>query len=234
MKYSLPNWKKPLSSNFAPKQEKSNLENSFVLSLNLQLQTLNPQMSKTLESPRNHQTLQIIKSAITSRLLLLSLILLWRTLIDPYDTSSPLDPNCLSTDHQQQERHVIQFPRIGSAIEDSIVWDGVYFVRIAQCGYEYEQTYAFLPLLPACVVLLSRTGAWILVFFTLFVRFLRFLDPNMNWVLLVFWLFCLISMILSFFKSYVEMVFFFGYFAIWVRFSSFLDHKLSSDFFIFG
>ncbi|KAJ7005267.1 GPI mannosyltransferase 2 [Populus alba x Populus x berolinensis] len=114
-------------------------------------------MSKTLESPRNHQTLKIIKSAITSRLLLLSLILLWRTLIDPYDTSSPLDPDCLSTDHQQQERHVIQFPRIGSAIEDSIVWDSVYFVRIAQCGYEYEQTYAFLPLLPACVVLLSRT-----------------------------------------------------------------------------
>ncbi|KAJ6430734.1 hypothetical protein OIU84_018278 [Salix udensis] len=114
-------------------------------------------MSKTLESPPNHQTLKIIKLAITSRLLLLSLILLWRILIDPYDTSSPLNSNCLSTDHHQQERNVIQFPRIGSAIEDSIVWDGVYFVRIAQCGYEYEQTYAFLPLLPACIVLLSRT-----------------------------------------------------------------------------
>ncbi|KAJ6325887.1 hypothetical protein OIU78_013055 [Salix suchowensis] len=114
-------------------------------------------MSKTLESPPNHQTLKIIKLAITSRLLLLSLILLWRILIDPYDTSSPLNSGCLSTDHQQQERNVIQFPRIGSAIEDSVVWDGVYFVRIAQCGYEYEQTYAFLPLLPACIVLLSRT-----------------------------------------------------------------------------
>ena len=39
------------------------------------------------------------------------------------------------------------------------MWDSVYYVRIAQCGYEYEQTYAFFPLLPLCISLLSRTGS---------------------------------------------------------------------------
>ncbi|KAL2344693.1 hypothetical protein Fmac_005978 [Flemingia macrophylla] len=29
-----------------------------------------------------------------------------------------------------------------------VVWDSVHFVRIAECGYEYEQSFAFLPLLP--------------------------------------------------------------------------------------
>ncbi|KAL1810251.1 hypothetical protein ACET3Z_027241 [Daucus carota] len=39
----------------------------------------------------------------------------------------------------------------------SIVWDSVYFVRIAQCGYEYEQSYVFWPLLPFCIFVLSKT-----------------------------------------------------------------------------
>ncbi|KAM7469491.1 hypothetical protein LguiA_007674 [Lonicera macranthoides] len=51
---------------------------------------------------------------------------------------------------------VVRFPRIASAIEESIVWDGVYFVRIAECGgYEYEQSYAFLPLLIISISFLS-------------------------------------------------------------------------------
>lgn len=49
-------------------------------------------------------------------------------------------------------------PSLISAIESSIVWDSVYFVRISECGYEYEQTYAFFPLLPLCMSMLSRTG----------------------------------------------------------------------------
>lgn len=48
-------------------------------------------------------------------------------------------------------------PRIAKMIEGSIVWDAVYFVRIAQCGYEYEQTYAFFALLPICISLISTT-----------------------------------------------------------------------------
>ncbi|XP_052186716.1 uncharacterized protein LOC127797663 [Diospyros lotus] len=97
----------------------------------------------------------IIRTAMASRLLLISLIVLWRSLLRPYDTSASINPTCLSSSSSSSPP--ILFPRIARAIEDSIVWDSVYFVRIAQCGYEYEQSYAFFPLLPLCISLFSHT-----------------------------------------------------------------------------
>ncbi|THG22747.1 hypothetical protein TEA_022742 [Camellia sinensis var. sinensis] len=102
-----------------------------------------------------HHTRIILRTAIASRVLLIALIILWRSLLSPYDTSASINPVCLSRSSPNSTS--ILFPRIASAIGNSIVWDGVYFVRIAQCGYEYEQSYAFLPLLPLCITLLSRT-----------------------------------------------------------------------------
>lgn len=105
----------------------------------------------------------VLKYAAVSRLVLISLILLWRSLLSPYDTSASINPSCLvsntgsNPDSKTGSPPVLHFPRLASVIEDSIVWDSVYFVRIAECGYEYEQTYAFLPLLPICISLLSRT-----------------------------------------------------------------------------
>ncbi|XP_009762374.1 uncharacterized protein [Nicotiana sylvestris] len=104
----------------------------------------------------NHRhTHLVLKYAVVSRLILISLILLWRSLLSPYDTSASINPSCLSGSDSGSAS--VYFPRLASAIEDSIAWDSVYFVRIAQCGYEYEQTYAFLPLLPICISLLSGT-----------------------------------------------------------------------------
>lgn len=102
-----------------------------------------------------HHTRIILRTAIASRVLLIALIILWRSLLSPYDTSASINPVCLSRSSPNSTS--ILFPRIASAIDNSIVWDSVYFVRIAQCGYEYEQFYAFLPLLPLCITLLSRT-----------------------------------------------------------------------------
>ncbi|KAI3970266.1 hypothetical protein MKX01_023913 [Papaver californicum] len=99
---------------------------------------------------------KILRAALISRILVLSLIILWRSLLSPYDTSAILNPNCLSSDSDTSSELLI-WPKIGSAIEGSIVWDGVYFIRIAQCGYEYEQTYAFFPLLPIFIYIPSRT-----------------------------------------------------------------------------
>ncbi|CAI0474909.1 unnamed protein product [Linum tenue] len=103
-----------------------------------------------------HQSF-VVRCAIASRILLLVLILLWRNLVSSYDTSSPLNPECLSSNSESHQEGNVLLPRLGSAVEDSVVWDGVYFVRIAQCGYEYEQSYAFLPLLPVLMSILSRT-----------------------------------------------------------------------------
>ncbi|KAJ8619518.1 hypothetical protein MRB53_028047 [Persea americana] len=101
---------------------------------------------------------RILHFAILSRLLVISLICFWRYLAHPYDTSASLNPSCLSVGSTIPTRsQSSRLPFLGLAIEDSIVWDGVYFVRIAECGYEYEQTYAFLPLLPICIYALSQT-----------------------------------------------------------------------------
>lgn len=103
----------------------------------------------------------VFRCAIGSRILLLTLIIVWRSLFSPYDTSASINPSCLSLSSKSQPAEpTILFPRIASAIEESIVWDSVYFVRIAQCGYEYEQTYAFLPLLPIVIACLSNTVFW--------------------------------------------------------------------------
>ncbi|XP_028945448.1 uncharacterized protein [Malus domestica] len=111
-------------------------------------------MPPTKSSPKLHHEATVIRSAIQSRLLVLTLILLWRTLLSSYDTSAPINPDCLSTIPAQKN---VLFHSLGLAIESSIVWDSVYYVRIAECGYEYEQTYAFFPLLPLCMSFLSRT-----------------------------------------------------------------------------
>ncbi|KAJ7516491.1 hypothetical protein O6H91_22G059900 [Diphasiastrum complanatum] len=100
----------------------------------------------------------ILGIAILSRLLILALTLLFRHLASPYDSSALIDPPCLVSSTSQEPAGIadrVQDPgrrtwgrRIGAAIEGSIVWDGVYYVRIAKCGYEYEQSHAFLPVLP--------------------------------------------------------------------------------------
>lgn len=121
-------------------------------------------MNKSKVSPNNRNENHVFKSAVLSRIFLLTLILLWRALLSPYDTSAPLNPDCLSNNSKHQEP---LFPTLATAIESSIVWDGVYFARIAQCGYEYEQTYAFLPLLPICISFLTRSGFFKLINFQL-------------------------------------------------------------------
>lgn len=122
---------------------------------------LSPQ--SPIQSLSKHQSsngsYRILRFAILSRLLVISLICFWRYLAHPYDTSASLNPSCLSVGSTIPTRsQSSRLPFLGLAIEDSIVWDGVYFVRIAECGYEYEQTYAFLPLLPICIYALSQTG----------------------------------------------------------------------------
>ncbi|CAM8949231.1 unnamed protein product [Rhodiola kirilowii] len=117
-----------------------------------------------VESPEPHRsdrTHLVLRYAVASRILLLTLIVLWRSIVDLYDTSALLNPNCISSSNGSDSDPLVNgavlWPWIGSKIEGSIVWDGVYFSRIAQCGYEYEQTYAFLPLFPICMRVLSRT-----------------------------------------------------------------------------
>ncbi|KAG8379288.1 hypothetical protein BUALT_Bualt07G0072900 [Buddleja alternifolia] len=105
----------------------------------------------------HHRTRLLLGYAAGSRILLLTLIIIWRSLLSPYDTSASINSPCLSSSNSTNPPPLLLLPRVGSAIETSIVWDSVYFIRIAECGYEYEQSYAFLPLLPLCISLLSKS-----------------------------------------------------------------------------
>ncbi|KAL5225099.1 hypothetical protein ABZP36_011738 [Zizania latifolia] len=95
----------------------------------------------------------VVRMAVASRALVLALSLLSRLLFRPYDTSASLHPPCLLSSNHTAAAAADPAPSVSSLA----VWDGVHFARAAECGYEYEQSFAFLPLLPACLVLLARS-----------------------------------------------------------------------------
>jgi phosphatidylinositol glycan class V len=95
----------------------------------------------------------VVRLAAASRVLVLSLYLLARLLFRPYDTSATLHPPCLSSPPLSPDPNT----PVSTAISSLAVWDGVHFARPAECGYEYEQSFAFLPLLPASLALLARS-----------------------------------------------------------------------------
>ncbi|KAL6842118.1 hypothetical protein ACP4OV_028097 [Aristida adscensionis] len=94
----------------------------------------------------------VVRLAAASRALVLALSLLARLLFRPYDTSASLHPPCLSSSSSSSPADPVS-----AAVSALAVWDGVHFARAAQCGYEYEQSFAFLPLLPASLALLARS-----------------------------------------------------------------------------
>lgn len=107
-------------------------------------------------------SIRVFKLAVLSRILLLGLALLWRILGRPYDTSALLNTPCLSTvpSPSPPVNSLQEMPGIGGwlgrQLETSVVWDGVYYIRIAQCGYEYEQNFAFLPVIPLSIRLIGN------------------------------------------------------------------------------
>ncbi|XP_033133762.1 GPI mannosyltransferase 2 isoform X2 [Brassica rapa] len=116
-------------------------------------------MPRAMESSsKSRKESILIKYAVVSRLLVLFLTVLWRSFLQPYDTSAALNPPCLHHRDVPEDSPQLLVPNsVSKTLENSVVWDSVYFLRITQCGYEYEQTYAFLPLLPFFISLLSRT-----------------------------------------------------------------------------
>ena len=50
-------------------------------------------------------------------------------------------------------------PRRLATPQDGLAWDSLHFLRIAQCGYETEKSYAFFPLLPGVMRGVQSTRA---------------------------------------------------------------------------
>jgi hypothetical protein len=95
----------------------------------------------------------------TSKLLLLAggvrvayllLILGLSHLIRDYDTSASLLSESCDDDWPQRVAAAAAAAQHGAAVP-GVVWDAVFLHRIAACGYEYEQFFAFFPGLPGRV-----------------------------------------------------------------------------------
>eukprot|EP00873_Tetraselmis_striata_P023555 jgi/Tetstr1/443819/TSEL_003273.t1 len=104
---------------------------------------------------------RVAAAAAISRTFVLALMLTADALLPDYDMSSalPAGPPC----EHGSAAGPPEWPRAQAALEGLITWDAVYFVRIAECGYEYEQFHAFFPALPLAMRALQRSVLWPLV-----------------------------------------------------------------------
>jgi phosphatidylinositol glycan class V len=91
--------------------------------------------------------------ALCARLAHLALLLALDASLPDYDTSAPLRPIHGCSPGAPGGDLAGAQPRgllgaLARSASGLAVWDSVYFLRLAECGYEYEQFYAFFPLLP--------------------------------------------------------------------------------------
>ena len=103
---------------------------------------------------------QVLQMALLSRFVTLVLMLLQDGLFEDLSSSSHLQPYpCRQAGEKNSPEAVPQTSKLDAIAESTFSpWDGVYFTRIAQCGYESDQVFAFFPLLP----LLMRCGGIVL------------------------------------------------------------------------
>ncbi len=97
--------------------------------------------------------LQVLLLATAVRVLVLSAAVTFDAVLPDYDSSvSLLTQSCRATGDLQARQHAAteSFTAVPArgALAKLAVWDSVFFIRIAKCGYEYEQFHAFFPLLP--------------------------------------------------------------------------------------
>lgn len=100
--------------------------------------------------PELHGSLLVALLALVSRLALLAVGVVSDALFPDYDSSAELHTE--SCDAVSSTGDTGWFT---SAVRSSVVWDSVYFERLARCGYEFEHFFAFFPGLPALMAKLS-------------------------------------------------------------------------------
>eukprot|EP00210_Caulerpa_lentillifera_P000142 g137.t1 len=84
------------------------------------------------------QLYKVLLFGTLCRLGVLSLIILFDVVFPDYDSSAALVLDCSGVPLDGPDQW-------GDRV---VVWDSVFFMRVAQCGYEYEQYHAFFPALP--------------------------------------------------------------------------------------
>ena len=121
----------------------------------------------------------IVAVAAASRLVMLSVMAACSGLHANYDTSAdiPWQPCSRSVDRQPSGREgeaakLWLLPSVDCLCRSFnplcrpagwpaklVVWDSMFYMHIAKCGYDFEQFYAFFPLLPLATRATSNVGA---------------------------------------------------------------------------
>lgn len=112
--------------------------------------------------PSKRKPPSVLSAALVSRASVIILTICFHALATSYDTSSELDTDCLHKDSSAAHRLWLESRDsvVTGPLDRYITWDSVHFVRIAQCGYEFEQSFAFFPALPLLMRILSTTFLW--------------------------------------------------------------------------
>lgn len=128
---------------------------------------------------QRHGAGRVVILALLSRILVLGMMFLSDALFVDLDTSSHLIMGlpCLDQGkHQSNATNGIDFQNRKEEIQNDenriesykgqgsmVVWDTVFFVRIAKCGYEHDLNNAFFPLLPIIMRFIGRmiSACWI-------------------------------------------------------------------------
>lgn len=97
-----------------------------------------------------NQRNRVLVVGTATRLFCLLLILGFKKGFKPYDTSSELNL------HGECNSGAVSYRPHSGVLPDLVVWDSVYFMRIAKCGYEYEHSHAFFPGYPGVVAVVGR------------------------------------------------------------------------------
>eukprot|EP00240_Pyramimonas_obovata_P009080 CAMPEP_0118949934 /NCGR_PEP_ID=MMETSP1169-20130426/50510_1 /TAXON_ID=36882 /ORGANISM="Pyramimonas obovata, Strain CCMP722" /LENGTH=88 /DNA_ID=CAMNT_0006896667 /DNA_START=257 /DNA_END=520 /DNA_ORIENTATION=+ len=81
----------------------------------------------------------VVAAALESRVLVCVLALICDALVPDYDRSTHLSSNSCTTESVQMPySDTYVEPKICARLEGLVSWDSVWFLRIAQCGYEFE------------------------------------------------------------------------------------------------
>ncbi|EFA76240.1 phosphatidylinositol glycan [Heterostelium album PN500] len=107
---------------------------------------------------------------IILRVALITRVFLWiyafavSQLLSPFDSSAQLNAVSPNTPNQVIGQQVLQLTNHNNTLIDSTIkrlfvkWDSIYYIRIAEYGYEFEQYHAFFPLYPMTLRYLANVN----------------------------------------------------------------------------
>jgi phosphoglycerol transferase MdoB-like AlkP superfamily enzyme len=93
------------------------------------------------------RTFQLLFIGLISRLAIWMSGVVAAFCVDPYDSSGQIAYRLLYTNKSSTKLDVLTRKLIAPFAN----WDGIYFLRISEYGYEFEQYHAFFPLYPLCI-----------------------------------------------------------------------------------